>query len=126
MNQEKINKDIDSIIEEFNFHKVWGVMQSLGWTWHFEDVPTIPELKRSARHYLEECAKLAIKHDEVSVFCDSGGFHTEGFFSSKEDKISLRLMFCLESWEENDWEKYPSSIENVKNTTNDELDFLEI
>ena len=67
--KEKYIKQIDTIIDEFNFNDVQDIMKKTDWVWYLTYTPTIPtinELKSEARELLEDAVTLK--------FASSGGF----------------------------------------------------
>lgn len=65
---------IDEVIDKFNFEKVLIAMQALDWRWQTTRsnglaVPTLQELKSTARHLLRE----SITHNVVGT----GGFEAK-------------------------------------------------
>jgi hypothetical protein len=66
------NKKIEDILDEFNFEKVHKAMEALDWTWHDSGVPTIAELRRSARRLLNKVAE----HDG-DIEMSGGGFQVQ-------------------------------------------------
>ena len=49
---DPVNKMIDDIIENFDFKRVHSVMEHLNWKWIDKGVPSIDDLKDTARHLL--------------------------------------------------------------------------
>jgi hypothetical protein len=76
------NKIIDEIMDEFDFEKVHRTMKALEWTWYGSDgVPTIGDLRRTARELLQEL----IKHNYHCV-------GTGGLFAYRiADTVGLRF-----------------------------------
>lgn len=89
---------IDDILENFNFEKVNIAMKFLDWRWaSIGRVPTINELKESAREQLQNCIKEA-KDNKTEFYISSGGL--KSFYSFDEN--FLELEFVLTDWTEED------------------------
>jgi hypothetical protein len=82
---------ITEILEEISFIKIEAVMQQLSWkTQPTGKVPTIDELKASAKSFLEDVAERG-----PSSWSGSAGFHAENNYGY------LRLAFEVDSWATN-------------------------
>ena len=95
----KYTKEIENILDNFDFIKVYKVMDSLNWTWVKGDTryfPDILELKKCAKQLLEQASSEGMKAKE-DFFVSTGGFTVE-FFYLKETKL-LKLSFAIEEWE---------------------------
>ena len=100
--EELIQKQIEDIMDEFNFGEVRKVMESLEWTWH--ETGCIPEeydLRKSARKLLRHAAEMI---DEKEVGTSGGSTSTGGFYATSKagtawgDKwLRLELHFCVDS-----------------------------
>lgn len=90
-----MRKEIQEIIEEFNFEKVLDVMSYLDWRWNGE-LPTYGKLMVEAYRLLElaysECER-GKKDFDVST----GGFSADAYYDGGD--IKLRLAFVLTSWD---------------------------
>lgn len=81
-------KKTKKILKNFDFEKVHEVMNHLNWVWYNEDerkVPTVKELKRTAKELIKEIKKL-----DVDVIATGG-------FEVRKDKDSITLQFVLAS-----------------------------
>ena len=99
--KELIQKQIEDIMDEFNFGEVQKVMESLDWTWSETGcVPEEYDLRKGARKLLKEAAKMI----DDSLDLSGGSTSTGGFLASSragcsyEDKwLRLDLHFCVDS-----------------------------
>ncbi len=84
----RFDRQVDEVLETFDFDRVHQVMTSLGWTWaNLDRVPTRAELVAEARRLLGELDGKPGVHG-------SGGLRA----SLKEDgTLSLKFILC-ESW----------------------------
>ena len=103
--EELIQKQIEDIMDEFNFGEVRKVMESLEWTW--SETGCIPEeydLRKSARKLLKHAAEMIDESLDVS----GGSTATGGFYATSKagcyhygdmrDKwLRLELHFCVDS-----------------------------
>lgn len=85
-----MKKQIDFIMDRFNFSKVQRAMEAVNWAWASTNgVPEEYALRVHARELLEEVANL-----EVGYSICAGGFT-----ASKEEEADgpfLRLVFCID------------------------------
>lgn len=81
-------KQIEEILENFDFERVHRVMELLEWSWHTKGVPTLTQLILYARKRLVDL----IEGDETCS--DSGGFLVE-----RHPCGTLNLRFVVEDWE---------------------------
>jgi hypothetical protein len=86
----RFERQVDEVLESFDFDKVLRVMALLGWTWaNLDRVPSRSELLAEARRLLSEL-------DGKTGVHGSGGLRA----SCKEDgTLSLKFILC-ESWSE--------------------------
>jgi len=99
--EELIQKQIEDIMDEFNFGEVQKVMESLDWTW--SETGCIPEeydLRKGARRLLRKAAEMIDDRYNVS----GGSTSTGGFLATSRagndygDKwLRLDLHFCVDS-----------------------------
>lgn len=81
-------KKTKKILKNFDFEKVHEVMNHLKWVWYDNDeykVPTVKELKRSAKELIKQ-----IKKADVDCIATGG-------FEVRKDKDIITLQFVLES-----------------------------
>lgn len=81
-------KKTKKILKNFDFEKVHEVMNHLNWVWYNENerkVPTVKELKKTAKELIKEIKKLDV--DVIST----GGFEV------RKDEDAIILQFVLES-----------------------------
>ncbi len=88
----RFDRQVEEVLDSFDFDRVHEVMGSLSWTWaNLGRVPTRAELVTEARRLLEELDGRPGVHG-------SGGLRA----SYKEDgTLSLKLILC-ESWSDLD------------------------
>lgn len=95
-------KQIDNILENFDFERVHKVMKYLDWQWCRNgeySVPELHELKPYAKKLLDQVSKeVVINHlDEYGLEC--GGFVAQAYKDEKNpDNVLLMLRFSLASW----------------------------
>jgi hypothetical protein len=101
---DPVNKMIDGIMEEFDFHKVQLTMDYLGWKWVGEYV-TIDMLKEEARRLLKGAAEARLgryknEHWEQPIIHSTGGFQASALCDEDKTKITaLDLKFVLTEWD---------------------------
>jgi hypothetical protein len=93
-----MKKQIDEIMEEFDFKKVHSVMKYVDWRWvkdgddDFEmEIPNIERMKETARRLLEESAE---KDREEYASIATGGFK-----ATRYPGDHLGLEFVLADWD---------------------------
>lgn len=101
--EENYNSMIHEIIENFDFKKCRNVMVMLNWGWGFgNELPTIEQLKKSARKRLENVLE-GLKNKDVTpnvpYLSSSGGLKAEGWKNRYGHVIGLKLEFILTEWE---------------------------
>ena len=100
---EAVQKQIDEIMDSFEFDRVLKIMKALQWTWGFgasEHYPDEWELRKSARERLREAAK---NHGSS----ETGGFLAQCYDGVDEGSfVRLSLNFGLGTC--NDGESYDS------------------
>ncbi len=81
-------KQVEEVIQSFDFSRVHRVMEALAWTWaNIERVPTLADLTAEAR-------RLLLELDGKPGVLGSGGLRA----SYKENgTLSLKFILC-ESW----------------------------
>jgi hypothetical protein len=70
---------VDRVIESFNFDKVHKAMVALNWTWRNEGVPTIKQLKETARKLLKDSSENEFGNIMTGGF--KAEYHKDGEFS---------------------------------------------
>lgn len=99
--EELIQKQIEDIMDEFNFGEVRKVMDSLEWSWHETGcVPEEYDLRKGARKLLRHAAEMI----DDSLYLSGGSTSTGGFYATSRagsdhgDKwLRLELHFCVDS-----------------------------
>ena len=93
-------KIVKEVISTFDFDKVHKVMTILNWTWYYDTVPDLLELKSKAQGFLEHACERCLEHKKTShdipYIIMTGGFRIEAYPNKKKTKIKeLRLEFVL-------------------------------
>lgn len=87
----KKEEHIQYIIENFDFQRIYNVMDALKWTWFdSDDTPTIDRMKQTAIHLLNE-----VYSREVDYSIGTGGFR-----ATKYDDC-LKLEFVIRDIDSN-------------------------
>jgi hypothetical protein len=87
--ENQYEKAIDNIIDTFDFEKVHAYMTLTGWKyWNTFGVPTVGELKATARRLLKRVTEQEVK------WIESGGFRAE-LYECTEDPMELTLAFII-------------------------------
>lgn len=87
-------------LDEFDFDRVHKVMFFLDWKYSdSNDVPTVQELRKNARKYLQLVAQEALSCNGEYI-TGTGGFRYEAKVYENEDNfLWLRMSFCVEEWD---------------------------
>lgn len=96
---QMLYKEVEAILDDFDFYKVQKAMQALNWTWSSTEpfVPELGELRRTARQLLSQAYVALDVQDEFSV--STGGFKASGRVFPRSSKKYLRLEFIISSWD---------------------------
>ena len=91
--EQIIEKQIEEVMDEFDFRKVAEYMKSVEWVWHSTDgVPSESDLRKSVRKTMRDLSNKG-EHGYYS-----GGFDIR-FYENKDDKwLRFDVKFVLESW----------------------------
>lgn len=97
---EQVEKDIQEIMDEFNWELVHSTMSYLDWKWHWTGVPNVDEIKKLARSLLEDSidavnAALTSGKKKYKMRTGTGGFEATAQKFKYSDKIYLELKFVL-------------------------------
>lgn len=84
--KKKYVKQIDNIIECFNFNDVQSIMKKTDWVWYITHTPVLPSIK-----VLKECARELLEKAVSHKFASSGGF------TAIKIKGRLYLFFGIDS-----------------------------
>ena len=97
---------VDDILSEFDFEKVHDTMVALDWKWTstHPSVPSISELKNTARYLLIKVYNLRTNeyndtHPEVPVQVATGGFRAIALSNDDGVVDFLKLEFVITEWE---------------------------
>lgn len=105
--KKRFQKDIDKLLEEFDFERVHKSMQTLNWQWYHPGendtkVPSLEEIKKRAKQVIQEAAENAVLTKNEYVI-STGGFYGEAKYYPKEgikkSFLWVRLAFVLEAWD---------------------------
>lgn len=95
-------KEINNIIDNFDFEKVHRVMKFLDWRIKNDEdkieVPSVSQLIKEARIRLIDAAELAVDNGEC-MFSHSGPFKARAYYDKTvidENPFSLELLFVVE------------------------------
>lgn len=118
-NKRDVLRDMDRIVEEFNFKHVHEIMKKSNWVWCGEHVkrenrvPTIKEMRLCAKDLLRTCIKSWIEQPHKM------STSTGGFVASITKKGRLTLAFIVEEMTSYDIEE----IDDCNNFENDVKSF---
>jgi len=105
-------KMIANILNEFDFERVHKAMVVLGWKWMGTGIPSIEEIKLSARKKIdcaiEGCLKDGSQNEEYWV--TSGGLRATVLKNENEKINFIKLEFVLANWETNDMEIFENNL----------------
>lgn len=93
----KLRKEIDKVLDDFDFEKVHKVMEFLSWKIFIDKKMVLPnnsQLVKEARNILLEAGKRSIEHDEPYTV-QTGPFKASSYFDKEENKFYLDLMFVV-------------------------------
>lgn len=95
-----MKKLIKEVLSNFDFEKVHKVMTFLDWTWRYDRVPDVLELRHTAERLLKEACAKCLRHytttRDVPYIIMNGGLRIEAYPNKKKTKIKeLRLDFVL-------------------------------
>ena len=82
---EQQQEAIDEIMDWFDFERVHDVMSYLNWEWRDNGVPSIQEMKQTARKLLKESLM-----EKTTV--GTGGFYVEYGFDSEGENLKLSFV----------------------------------
>lgn len=101
--QEAIDKQIEEIMDEFDFGLAYKIFVENGWTYHCKDIPTLGDLRRTARDLLRY---VASKPDDGYTFSETGRFAAYCLEDTKQKWIRMSLMFTPVSWGIDEGDEY--------------------
>jgi hypothetical protein len=93
--QQVIDKQIEEIMDEFDFQKVHKMFEQNGWTYGLNEVPSVGELRRTARGLLRDVSKNA-RQGFNYTFC--ARFFVYVIEDVSEKWLRMSLMFAPEEW----------------------------
>jgi len=90
------NKQVEDLLDEFDFDKVKKVTDCLEWTYGFsKEALTVADLRRSARRLLEGVYQKDASPEECH---SSGGFCAERRMYAGDNTKYLDLKFVVTEW----------------------------
>lgn len=93
----KLRKEIDKVLDDFDFERVHKVMEFLSWKIFIDKKMVLPnnsQLMKQARNRLLEAGEKSLESNE-SYFSHSGPFKARSYFDKEENKFYLDLMFVV-------------------------------
>jgi hypothetical protein len=101
---ERHQKMMFDIINNFDFQKVHDVMKYLNWSWYPKGIPTVDDIRFSARERIESVIKACLldAKPEEEYFVSSGGLKATAIKNNYGQITFLELEFVLTNWELND------------------------
>ena len=70
-----IEKNYQQALEQFDFQKVYNVMEFLQWHWYNKkSIPAITELKKQVDYLYKECLKSLKDENRDCAIVSTGGF----------------------------------------------------
>lgn len=95
-----MKKLIKEVLSTFDFEKVHKTMVFLNWTWRYEKVPDVLELRRTAERLLKNASVKCLRHynttRDIPYIIMSGGFRIAAYPNKKKTKVKeLTLDFVL-------------------------------
>ena len=97
----KLLKDIDNVMDWFNFERVHDVMTFLEWKWYNSStdtgVPSVPELRQFAREQIWATVNSMQRKNKTESEIMCGGFQTRSWI--EEGEIYISIQFVLEGWD---------------------------
>jgi len=105
--KKRFQKEVDTLLNEFDFGGVHYAMNALNWNWVNENeaiprVPTLDEIKLRAKTLIQEAAESAVLTKSEYVI-GTGGFRAEAKYYPKEgikkSFLWVRLAFVLQDWD---------------------------
>lgn len=100
-----IDDQINEIIINFDFKKVYNVMRFLDWTWYgYKSSPTVDMLKEAAKKRLRNVYQLTLDSNyKESHYVSSGGLRgvCTKYLKNDEDIFVFELHFDCVNWDSN-------------------------
>lgn len=94
---DSVLKQIEYVLNGFDFIKVNKVMEYLDWQWYGAGVPSVYELTKQSEYLLLRVYWLCFKSEDKSIpqCCASGGFKATCFY--EDNKFWFELEFIINS-----------------------------
>ena len=91
---------LGDILNEFDFEKVHITMLHLGWLWAGIGVPSVDELKFSARDRIDDAIKGCLKYNgDYPYIVSSGGLKATAIKNEYGQIHNVQLEFILTDWD---------------------------
>ena len=100
-----LNKDIEDIIDYFDFEKCHKVMTLLDWHWYpHNSVPSIGEMRQFARELVRDAVRNMFEQETVTkeYTVECGGFLVKAEQEYPGQKVYISLRFNVTSWDNYD------------------------
>lgn len=100
---QDIEKQVNEILEAFDFHKVKQTMQALEWKWFFsnteDQIPSYGELVMQAQNLVYQALQGYFKQPTPRCHSSAtGGFHVT-LNRCDDSYITVELQFVVSSWD---------------------------
>lgn len=103
-------KMVIEVIDQFNFQRVFAVMECLDWRWSGKKTPDLSELRRCAYGLLVDAIEVAhecaFENESIGYFSATGGFKATAFKGEDNRVNHLQLEFIVEEQEYTTAENY--------------------
>lgn len=92
---------ISNVLNDFNFQKVHNCMKCLNWDWFDKGIPTVDDLRFSARERMESAIKGCLEHGTQGqgFMSSSGGLKATATKNNYGQIDFLELEFVVTSWD---------------------------
>ena len=85
---------IDNVSDEFDFPRVYRVMQHLNWQWANTEggTPTIGEMRRLVRKLMKDAYNDCIRYGYDEYTIGTGGF--EAYYNKEYEFFEVKFVVC--------------------------------
>lgn len=99
-----IDKMVESVMDNFDFDKVYLTMRALDWTWGMDQrPPAMEDLKRTAEYLSRGAINGAIKCKELreweGYINATGGFKAMAYRNRYKHIVNVNLEFIVSEWD---------------------------
>lgn len=105
--QEKQDKMVENIMENFRWRKCQIAMKALNWSWATlpgTGIPDVSDLRRTARYLIDSAIKSALEsktlRPDESYFSATGGLKATVTKNRNNHINFIQLEFILEEWDD--------------------------